>query len=78
MVLIADESDDNPLAIYSAVCLTCSAAQTKDQILTDWAQELVELYGTTDFLIRTVPGEPDQCPDDRGCRAAGRAKHRSG
>ncbi len=48
MVLIADESDDNPLAVYSAVCLTCSAAQPKDQILADWAQGLVELYGGTD------------------------------
>jgi hypothetical protein len=49
MVLIADESDDNPLAVYSAVCLTCSAAQPKDQILADWAQELVELHGGADI-----------------------------
>ncbi len=48
MVLIADESNDNPLAVYSAVCLTCSAAQPKDQILTDWAEGLVEHYGGTD------------------------------
>ena len=48
MVLIADESDDNPLAVYSAVCLTCSAAQLKAHILTDWAQGLVELYGGSD------------------------------
>ncbi len=49
MVLIADESDDNPLAVYSAVCSTCSAAQPKDQILADWAQGLVDLYGGTDI-----------------------------
>ena len=49
MVLIADESNDNPLAVYSAVCLTCSAAQPKDQILADWAQELVEHYGGTEI-----------------------------
>jgi hypothetical protein len=49
MVLVADESDDNPLAVYSAVCLTCSAAQPKDQILADWAQGLVELYGGIDI-----------------------------
>ncbi len=49
MVLIADESNDNPLAVYSAVCLTCSAAQPKDQILTDWAEGLVEHYGSTDI-----------------------------
>ena len=49
MVLVADESDDNPLAIYSAVCLTCSAAQPKDQILADWAEGLAEQYGGTDI-----------------------------
>jgi hypothetical protein len=49
MVLIADESDDNPLAVYSAACLTCSAAQPKDQILTDWAEGFVEHYGSTDI-----------------------------
>ena len=29
MVLIADESDDNPLAVYSAVCLTCDLPPEK-------------------------------------------------
>ena len=49
MVLLADESDDNPLAVYSAVCLTCSAAQPKDQILADWAEGLVDPYGGADI-----------------------------
>jgi hypothetical protein len=49
MILIADESDDNPLAVYSAVCLQCSAVQPRDQILADWAEELVEQYGGTDI-----------------------------
>jgi hypothetical protein len=49
MVLVADESDDNPLAVYSTVSSTCSAAQPKAQILTDWAHGLVELYGGTDI-----------------------------
>jgi hypothetical protein len=49
MVLVADEGDDNPLAVYSVVCLTCSAAQPKDQILADWAEGLVDLYGGTDI-----------------------------
>ena len=40
MVLIADESDDNPLAVYSVVCSTCSAVHPKDQILAEWAEEL--------------------------------------
>jgi hypothetical protein len=49
MILIADESDDNPLAVYSAVCLQCSAVQPRDQILADWAEELIEQYGGTDI-----------------------------
>jgi hypothetical protein len=49
MVLIADESDENPLAVYSAVCPTCSTVQPRDQILTDWAEGLVELYDGTDI-----------------------------
>jgi hypothetical protein len=56
MVLIADESDDNPLAVYEAVCVTCSAAQPKDQILADWAEELVDLYGGTDVPDLYGPG----------------------
>ena len=60
MVLVADESDDNPLAIYSTVCLPCSAVQPRDQILSDWAQELLELYGGTVMLDVHVPGgEPE-------------------
>ena len=57
MVLVADESDDNPLAVYSAVCLTCSAAQPKDQILADWAERLAEQYGG--------PNIPDLHPSGR-------------
>ena len=60
MVLVADESDDNPLAIYSTVCLPCSAVQPRDQIFSDWAQELFELYGGTVMLDVHVPGgEPE-------------------
>jgi hypothetical protein len=49
MVLVADESDDNPLAVYSTVCSPCSAAQPRDQILSDWARGLVEHYGGTEI-----------------------------
>jgi hypothetical protein len=49
MILVADESDDNPLAVYSAVCSTCSAAQPKDQILREWADGLAEMYGGIDI-----------------------------
>ena len=56
MVLVADESDDHPLAVYSTVCLPCSAVQPRDQILSEWAQELFELYGGTVMLDVHVPG----------------------
>ena len=59
MVLVADESDDNPLAVYSTVCLPCSAVQPRDQILADWAQGLVELYGGTDIPDQHMSGEPE-------------------
>ena len=59
MVLVADESDDNPLAFYSTVCLPCSAVQPRDQLLADWAQELVEQYGGTDIPNQHLPGEPE-------------------
>ena len=41
-VLIADESDNNPLALYTAVCSMCSAGQPTDQLLADWAKRLAE------------------------------------
>src|SRR3954469_5850576 len=42
MVLVADESDDNPLALCTAVCSICSTGQSADQLLTDWAERLAE------------------------------------
>jgi len=42
MVLVADESDDNPLALYTAVCSMCSTVQPTDQLLADWAERLAE------------------------------------
>jgi hypothetical protein len=42
VVLVADESDDNPLALCSAICSTCSAAQPIDQLLADWAEGLAD------------------------------------
>jgi hypothetical protein len=47
MILIADESDDDPRALCAAVCSMCSAAHPTDQLLTDWAQRLIEHYGGT-------------------------------
>ena len=53
MILIADESDDDPRALCAAVCSMCSAAHPTDQLLTDWAQRLIEHYGGT--------AVPDHC-----------------
>src|SRR3954465_10770317 len=42
MVLVADESDDNPLALCTTVCSMCSTVQPTDQLLADWAERLAE------------------------------------
>jgi hypothetical protein len=42
MVLLADESDDNPLALCTAACSMCSTVQPTDQLLADWAERLAE------------------------------------
>ena len=40
MVLAADESDDNPLTLFTVICSKCSTLHPTDQLLTDWAQRL--------------------------------------
>src|SRR3954452_4799663 len=47
LILVADESDDDPRALCAAVCSMCSAAHPIDQLLADWAQRLVEHYRGT-------------------------------
>src|SRR3954454_14179727 len=42
MLLVADECDDNPFALCTAVCSTCSTVQPADQLLADWAERLAE------------------------------------
>ena len=42
MVLLADESDDNPLTLYTVVCSMCSTVHPTDQLLADWAERLAE------------------------------------
>jgi hypothetical protein len=42
MILVADESNDNPFALCTAVCSTCSTLQPADQLLADWAERLAE------------------------------------
>jgi hypothetical protein len=54
MILVADESDDNPLALCTAVCSKCSTLHPTDQLLTDWAERLAE---------RRCPGDKVQWQD---------------
>ena len=42
MVLAADESDDNPLTLYTVVCSKCTTVHPTDQLFADWAQRLAE------------------------------------
>ena len=42
VVLVADENDDNPLALCTAVCSMCSTVHPTDQLLADWAERLAE------------------------------------
>src|SRR4051812_37926398 len=42
MILVADESDDNPFALCTAVYSMCSTVQPTDQLLADWAERLAE------------------------------------
>ena len=42
MVLAADESDDNPLTLFTVICSKCSTLHPTDQLLTEsYAQKLV-------------------------------------
>jgi hypothetical protein len=54
MVLVADESDDNPLTLFTVICSRCSTGQPTDQLLTDWAERLAE---------RRCPGDKVQWQD---------------
>ena len=54
MVLTADESDDNPLTLYTVICSKCSTVPPTDQLLADWAQRLAE---------RRCPGDKVQWQD---------------
>ena len=57
MVLVADESDDNPLALCTVICSKCSTLHPTDQLLTDWAERLAE---------RRCPGDKVQWQDSVG------------
>src|SRR3954452_21914274 len=47
LILVADESDDDPRALCAAVCSMCSAAHSADELLADWVERLIERYGGT-------------------------------
>src|SRR3954471_19950666 len=38
LILVADESDDDPRVLCAAVCSMCSTAYPADQLLTDWVE----------------------------------------
>src|SRR3954463_10116889 len=57
MVLLADESDDNPLTLFTVICSKCSTLHPTDQLLTDWAERLAE---------RRRPGDKVQWQDSIG------------
>src|SRR4051794_9996731 len=52
MILVADESDNDPRALCAAVCPMCSTAYPADQLLADWIERLVMHYGGTDVPDR--------------------------
>ena len=54
MVLAADESDDNPLTLFTVICSKCSTLHPTDQLLIDWAERVAE---------RRCPGDKVQWQD---------------
>ena len=42
LVLAADESDDNPLTLFTVICSKCSTLHPTDQLLIDWAERVAE------------------------------------
>ena len=54
MVLAADESDDNPLTLFTVICSKCSTLHPTDQLLIDWAERVAE---------RRCPGDNVQWRD---------------
>jgi hypothetical protein len=45
LILVADESDDDPRVLCAIVCPMCATVQSTDQLLADWAERLIEHYG---------------------------------
>ena len=54
LVLAADESDDNPLTLFTVICSKCSTLHPTNQLLIDWAERVAE---------RRCPGDKVQWQD---------------
>src|SRR3954469_7987383 len=52
MVLVAEESDDDPRALCAVICSLWATAHPADQLLAEWAERLVEHYGGPDVPDR--------------------------
>jgi hypothetical protein len=48
LILVTDESDDDPRVLCAVVCSMCSTAYPADQLLADWVERLTEHYGGID------------------------------
>src|ERR1044071_8083369 len=66
MVLLADESDDNPLTLFTVVCSKCLTLHPTDQLFADWAQRLaarrcpgdtVQWHNAVGVYLRDVAGD---------------------
>jgi hypothetical protein len=49
VILVADESDANPIAVFSAMCEVCASTKPRIHVITTWLQGLTEFYGGLDI-----------------------------
>ena len=56
LILIADESDENPQTVYSVVCERCSSRVTPRKIIATALEGLVDMYGGLDIPDMHAPG----------------------
>ena len=55
-ILIADESDEMPLGIYSALCEACGSTKPKIEVIETWLTGLYDMYGGLDIPDMHAPG----------------------
>jgi hypothetical protein len=56
LILVTDESDDDPRALCAPVCSMCSTVYPADQLLADGVERLVARYGGTDVHDQRFEG----------------------